>query len=1604
METDKRKSLVPTTRRLVEFLRDLAQMKDKVVRDISKYEDCLWLSRLPPSLERYLNRDAGLDDVVLTIPPVRTTPAPPCPESLMPFVQTEDMLNSELEYPPYLVSTPVTILNGREATAWTAEWSKWAVEDRKLALHRHWYKVFSKFQRELDLRGDEFEVVLGIGLISVFANNFVTRHPLITLSLSVGTDPINGILNVSIQPAAKPRATDRRLLEGLDFYDSKRLPEWHRKLRDWDPVPLKEEAGGLLREWLSTGVNRAYPFSESWEPFEGIESSLRLVWAPCFILRQRDSSNLVEYFESMLKSLEGDDAVAPLGLAQLIAAIDSDERVRWLEEDGATSAEILGADPLFPLPANPEQLAIIEILRHDSGVVVQGPPGTGKTHTIANLVSALLSQGQRVLVTSQKPQALRVLREKMPKDIQSLCVSMTDVARGGSKELNESVTSLSDKFNHFSREIHEKRVKSLQNRRHNLRRSISELKEEIRALRESETYHHPEVSAGFLGTRAEIAEKVARLEFEYSWFPLPLAADASNTLPVETGEIHELLGLLRSETERRVGRATQVLPSLKELPSPAIIESLISKESIAQEVALSERTPWSSAFEKLTREYRNELKTSLNEVRLLTVKIQTRENYEWLERSLSDTFEQVNLSLWRQVATDLSVLSEVRDQVGKLGLTQVYRPELETSGSTGLSHWLEQVKSFKEYLDRGGSFKKGPLRSGSQRRVSEYLIKCQVGGLPIRTVESVGHLLTYMSADSLTRQVVERLKDVGIRIPDISRLVPRVNELNSVQELISVVVKIGEILGNVRDLLLARNVTICPQSIDELVVAIDGLEACEFMDELDSVRLELNKYREASGLLAALPHSAPEIRRLERAIERREIGQYTTAFSELALSFTEKEEQQRCDELLARLRNCHGALAELLRTSAQDKNWILRVSSIPNAWAWAAAARFLEQFENIDLENIAQDKLRASVDDLGDATAKLAAELAWGKCLTLMTAEQERALRTYQSNISSKGKGAGKWAGRYARAARQAMSEARDAVPAWIMPLNEVIETIPPDQNSFDVVIVDEASQAGIEALFLLWLAPRIIVVGDERQCAPSEIVRGGLQQIFDRLDEFLSDVPEYLRLGFTPKSNLFSLLSTRFGSVIRLREHFRSMPEIIGWSSTQFYSDAPLIPLRQFGSDRLRPLMATHVNGAYTDGSSSTLTNRVEAEAIVSQLKLCLVDPAYDDKTFGVIALQSAAQVRLLDDLIDVAIPADVRERRRLRVGTAPDFQGDERNVIFISMVVAERARITSMTQRGWQRRFNVAATRAEDQMWLFHSVSYDMLRPQDLRKSLLGYVLSPPQVFGGDQHLDLRWDSERRAPFGSKFEQRVFIKIRERGYYLTPQFEVNGRFIDLVVSGAKGRLAIECDGDYWHSSREDQMADIDRELELVRAGWRFFRIKESTFNRNPDRSLELLWSELELRGIRPGDLHGQESDSDGNWISQNLEIEEGFDGIEELESQIGEPQYSMSTPVPVPASESKSIHNRNSQTSPIERDKRPRERKVTREATISILDMSGRSFSVGDKVEHAKFGKGIIISVVVGPYEVGQARTNSAEVLFEDKSTHQIALYMGTFLNWIG
>lgn len=69
-------------------------------------------------------------------------------------------------------------------------------------------------------------------------------------------------------------------------------------------------------------------------------------------------------------------------------------------------------------------------------------------------------------------------------------------------------------------------------------------------------------------------------------------------------------------------------------------------------------------------------------------------------------------------------------------------------------------------------------------------------------------------------------------------------------------------------------------------------------------------------------------------------------------------------------------------------------------------------------------------------------------------------------------------------------------------------------------------------------------------------------------------------------------------------------------------------------------------------------------------------------------------------------------------------------------------------------------------------------------------------------------------------------------------------------MVEGGQARLAVECDGDHWHGADRYE-ADMQRQRDLERCGWKFFSVRESAFYSNKDNALARLWVALEERGI---------------------------------------------------------------------------------------------------------------------------------------------------------
>jgi very-short-patch-repair endonuclease len=162
------------------------------------------------------------------------------------------------------------------------------------------------------------------------------------------------------------------------------------------------------------------------------------------------------------------------------------------------------------------------------------------------------------------------------------------------------------------------------------------------------------------------------------------------------------------------------------------------------------------------------------------------------------------------------------------------------------------------------------------------------------------------------------------------------------------------------------------------------------------------------------------------------------------------------------------------------------------------------------------------------------------------------------------------------------------------------------------------------------------------------------------------------------------------------------------------------------------------------------------------------------------------------------------------------------------------------------YEQRFNVAVSRARDQLVLVRSIRREDLNENDLKAHLISHFENPMPAVA-------KPDGDVFAICGSEFERDVMRRLIEKQYRVTPQVGSVGFSIDMVVEGVDGaRLAIECDGDRFHGPAQWR-DDMRRQRILERVGWRFWRCFASNYYRDPDGTIGELVETLTSLGIDP-------------------------------------------------------------------------------------------------------------------------------------------------------
>lgn len=1479
-----RSDLVDKGRRLFQFLSASQRLRLAPARTTETYERqdgaVFWLGEVPehPAVSTAAREDAPDPEApFLAVARLQPQPPPPPDPDLEPWLEGP---HSNPERPPavrqsrtvfYPDGPPegemVSLEDRPDVLAalqvWQSCWNGWAeheLADRPVRkLYRELFAAFTTVTSQ----PEDFELVLGVGCLAWHPEGYdgVRRHALVAQA-GIMFDESTGTLSVHPEPSLEALTLE------LDMLDPALAPVPHlhqdivSRARTHEAHPLDRQAtGDLLRRLVnSLHAEGRYDPTDS-QP--GIGGLPVLAFAPAVVLRRRSQVGLLEVFRQIETAITEKGEV-PAGLLPLVDANYEPP----VDPDPSPGAMISVDEEVFlPMPMNDRQLDIVQRVDRQAQTLVQGPPGTGKTHLAAALIAHLLAQGKRVLVTAQTDRALKEVRSKLPAEIKPLAVAVLGSDLSDMADLKVAVENISRRSNEGDSVARDGAMADQSAvclaRIDELRRRRADLRSRLVDARSGEVAERAFLD--YTGTLAAIARTYREQESTFGWI-LEYTSPASEAgSPLSTAEAERWLALLRHPDEPdEEAEASLELADPATLPTPQQFGALLDQRAGA-EAHYSGVASLAShlAFDRicaLDTAQRAGLQQQMEE---LARRIQTFEQRRetWIAVALHD-IRTGRASTWGgRARTIRGLLDEVSVGVTQLGLaTRVTfaagadRPVIEALAS---SLRAAVVAGKAVAVNSDGSVKIGTFTSKIIKDCRPLFDSVRVDGRPPTTADQLSTVLIQVAVERHLDALDQAWPaTVSVPLEDTvhERLQWHATELKLLEDLLTLGHAIAVQSAHLDQLAVPQPDWNDLNGILAYVRLVDAAAARETLARADNA---LEQLQTATAWLAGLPGAARVCSQVHEAVSHRDRTEYQRAADRLHQLRAICDRIEDREALLARVIVAAPNLAFAVLASPQDEAWTQRFSAFTSAWDWARVGLWILGQETADANELEQ-QLDLTEDAIRHQIEWLAGIRAWRHALGRLTGQARADLNHYVQLVKRLGKGTGKFAAARRAEIRIAMDNCRPAVPVWIMPIYRIAEQLHVTENMFDVVIVDEASQAGLEATFLQYLAPKIVVIGDDKQVSPSA-VGVDQQQLRDLASQYLYD-HRFKASWQDPKLSLFDAASIWYGSKRTLVEHRRCVPEIIGFSNRIAYEpeNIRLVPVRQFGADRLNPVIPVHVPSGFETGGTGTKTNRPEAEAVAAQVQACLSDPRYAGKSLGVISLLGARQAKLINDLLLEHVPPEDWAVRDLRCGDAAAFQGSERDVMFLSMVSAPEPgqRIGALTLEANVQRYNVAASRAKDQMWVFHSVRLDQLtNPEDMRFRLLDYCYNavPNLHLDGDTvTAGLVSENERVEPFDSLFEQRVHNRLIARGYTVVPQFESMGYRIDLVVIGSKTRLAVECDGDFWHGP-EQYLTDLARERDLHRSGWEFFRVRESAFYVDEHAVMSRLWAKLDKLGIRP-------------------------------------------------------------------------------------------------------------------------------------------------------
>jgi len=468
---------------------------------------------------------------------------------------------------------------------------------------------------------------------------------------------------------------------------------------------------------------------------------------------------------------------------------------------------------------------------------------------------------------------------------------------------------------------------------------------------------------------------------------------------------------------------------------------------------------------------------------------------------------------------------------------------------------------------------------------------------------------------------------------------------------------------------------------------------------------------------------------------------------------------------------------------------------------------------------------------------------------------------------------------------KEQFSKLKNTFPCIISSVRDFAEYIDLDTGMFDLIIIDEASQVSIAQAFpAIIRAKKILVLGDKKQFSnlqsyqaasiKNNALLNNLRKVFK--NNISKDPLQLERLeSFNVKTSILDFFERIANYGAMLKKHFRGYPEHIAYCSKTFYNnDLQAIRLR---SKSIKDIIHFEVLDYEIDKEIGN-TNDEEAKYIVKQLEK--IKESGDETTVGIITPFSDQQKNLTNLITKHKDKDYFFEKLHLKIMTFDTCQGEEREIVYYSMVATKNIdklnwifptdlSRTDLEELGDKKaqRLNVGLSRVQEKMVFVLSK-----KPNDFNKEIGNAIRFIHNIYSSEEKLPSKSQLDPKSPMEAKvldwFKQTPFYLENKDKIEVKSQFPIGEYFkqlymeynhpkfvVDFLViynsDGKTKQSVIEYDGLKEHFESTDLITDSnyedyytveheERQKTLETYGVNFIRLNKFNISDNPVKYLD--------------------------------------------------------------------------------------------------------------------------------------------------------------------